>query len=389
LQVDTVDQAGIEYRTDAEARTDLGLVIGTNVQAWDAGLDTLALDDFSNAAGLDADGGVSALHIGEAELAAGAVTNGKIGNDAVSLAKMLAGTAGNLISYDAAGDPVAVATGTSSQVLKSNGVGLPPTFQDATGGGTVTSSGPPLLNEVAVFTTATDIGSDPEFTWNGTTLSVQGQVINVNGINIAAADTYKISNDPVLTATSLGTNVVGSSLTSVGTLEALTEITSIEMGGALTDTTITRTGAGAIAVEGTAVLLSGDTLSATNMTTGSLALGTGTISGGVVIETTGATPYTMGAATGQWIMADEAGAAQIDMPALASGSSFCVYSTTAQVISLNPSGGEHIFLAGATIGAGDELDSPGALGDFVCLLSNGTNWYVLGLSGVWVDGGPT
>ena len=123
--------------------------------------------------------------------------------------------------------------------------------------------------------------------------------------------------------------------------------------------------------------------------TGSLALGTGTISGGVVIETTGATPYTMGAATGQWIMADEAGAAQIDMPALASGSSFCVYSTTAQVISLNPSGGENIFLAGATIGAGDELDSPGALGDFVCLLSNGTNWYVLGLSGVWVDGGAT
>ncbi len=133
----------------------------------------------------------------------------------------------------------------------------------------------------------------------------------------------------------------------------------------------------------------GTGISATNVTTGSLDLGTGTIRGAVSMETTGTTPYTMDPAEGQWIFADEAGAVQIDMPALASGSSFCVYSAVAQVISLNPSGTENIFLDGATIGAGDELDSPGALGDFVCLLSNGTNWYVLGTDGVWEDGGAT
>jgi len=38
------------------------------------------------------------------------------------------------------------------------------------GGGTVTSSGVPLNNEVAVFTTATDIDSDASFTYDGTTL---------------------------------------------------------------------------------------------------------------------------------------------------------------------------------------------------------------------------
>ena len=41
---------------------------------------------------------------------------------------------------------------------------------NAGGGGTVTSSGVPLNNEVAVFTTATDIDSDASFTYDGTTL---------------------------------------------------------------------------------------------------------------------------------------------------------------------------------------------------------------------------
>lgn len=38
-------------------------------------------------------------------------------------------------------------------------------------GGTVTSSGSPLVNEVAVFTGATDIDSDSTFTWDGTILN--------------------------------------------------------------------------------------------------------------------------------------------------------------------------------------------------------------------------
>jgi len=40
------------------------------------------------------------------------------------------------------------------------------------GSGTVTSSGTPLNNEVAVFATATDINSDSTFTWDATTLIV-------------------------------------------------------------------------------------------------------------------------------------------------------------------------------------------------------------------------
>jgi len=122
---------------------------------------------------------------------------------------------------------------------------------------------------------------------------------------------------------------------------------------------------------------------------GNIDLGTGTIRGAVDMETTSSTTHALSDAEGQWLFADEAGATQINLPALSSGASVCVYSATAQVISLNPDGAESIFLNGATIGAGDELDSPGALGDFACLLSNGTNWYVLGTDGLWVDGGAS
>ncbi len=53
-------------------------------------------------------------------------------------------------------------------------------FGYSTTTGTVTSSGSPLVNEVAVFTTGTDIDSDSTFTWNGTTLFAT----NVTGTNI-------------------------------------------------------------------------------------------------------------------------------------------------------------------------------------------------------------
>jgi hypothetical protein len=46
--------------------------------------------------------------------------------------------------------------------------------------GTVTSSGSPLNNEVAVFTSGTDIDSDSTFTWDGTTMFAT----NVTGTNI-------------------------------------------------------------------------------------------------------------------------------------------------------------------------------------------------------------
>jgi hypothetical protein len=50
----------------------------------------------------------------------------------------------------------------------------------AAAGGTVTSSGSPLADEVAVFTSGTNIDSDSTFTWDGTTMFAT----NVTGTNI-------------------------------------------------------------------------------------------------------------------------------------------------------------------------------------------------------------
>ena len=47
-----------------------------------------------------------------------------------------------------------------------------------------------------------------------------------------------------------------------------------------------------------------------------------------------------------------------------------------------------ITLDGASLTAGNAIDSPGTAGDFVCLLAvDATNWLVLGKSGTWIDGG--
>jgi hypothetical protein len=53
-------------------------------------------------------------------------------------------------------------------------------YSTPAGAGTVTSSGSPLNNEVAVFTSGTDINSDSTFTWDGTTMFAT----NVTGTNI-------------------------------------------------------------------------------------------------------------------------------------------------------------------------------------------------------------
>lgn len=73
------------------------------------------------------------------------------------------------------------------------------------------------------------------------------------------------------------------------------------------------------------------------------------------------------------------------------GYSACYYSDGANVIKVDPqSASMEIFLNGATIGAGDELDSPGAAGDYICIQNrSATKANTLGRSGTWIDGGAS
>ncbi len=76
-----------------------------------------------------------------------------------------------------------------------------------------------------------DLGSSGTRFSNGyfNSLTVEGQTIDSTGVNIASGDTYKINTTSVLSATTLGSGVVNSSLTSVGNLTqlAVAGVTSI------------------------------------------------------------------------------------------------------------------------------------------------------------------
>ena len=77
------------------------------------------------------------------------------------------------------------------------------------------------------------------------------------------------------------------------------------------------------------------------------------------------------------------------LPGAAAGLNCCFFSTTAHVVTVDVDDdvvGDDIIYEGVTIGANDELDSAGAVGDFACFHAlNATNWYVWGHAGVWVD----
>lgn len=125
--------------------------------------------------------------------------------------------------------------------------------------------------------------------------------------------------------------------------------------------------------------------------TGNLDLATGTIRGAVSIESTTSTGHTLAAARGQWLFADETGTTTISLPVLSTGASVCVYPQTDQQVVIDPNGSQIIVLNGTPLTGGNKIASPvagGNAGNFACLLSNGSSWFVLGKAGTWTDGGP-
>jgi hypothetical protein len=80
------------------------------------------------------------------------------------------------------------------------------------------------------------------------------------------------------------------------------------------------------------------------------------------------------------------GAGTWNLPGAAAGMSFCVYSTTAAAIVINPDNSDVIVLNGTALSAGDSITSASGAGDFVCLVAlDATNWYTMGRSGTWTD----
>ncbi len=78
--------------------------------------------------------------------------------------------------------------------------------------------------------------------------------------------------------------------------------------------------------------------------------------------------------------------ATIELPAVAIGMSLCVYSTAAQIITIHPAAADRIILDGAAKADHANISSPGAAGNFICLLGDSADgWMTLGRSGTWVS----
>ena len=102
------------------------------------------------------------------------VTSAQIADDAITLAKMASGTDGAMLTYDASGNPVAI-TGTDGQVATSAGADAVSAFE-AAAGGDVSKVGTPANNEVGIWTGDGTIEGDSDLTYDGTTLTVSGEV---------------------------------------------------------------------------------------------------------------------------------------------------------------------------------------------------------------------
>ena len=77
------------------------------------------------------------------------------------------------------------------------------------------------------------------------------------------------------------------------------------------------------------------------------------------------------------------------LPAAEAGLVVVFYDIAGGVITIDPvDGTDTIYLNGTSVGAGDAIDSPGNVGDFISLMAiDDTRWVTVGRSGVWLDGG--
>lgn len=112
---------------------------------------------------------------------------------------------------------------------------------------------------------------------------------------------------------------------------------------------------------------------------------TGTISGAIP-STTDNNGQTLSAAQQYGYMHWATGAGTTNLVTAVAGMNFCVYSTTAAAVVINPADADVITLNGTALSAGDSITSASGAGDFICLMSQEAGkWVTLGRSGTWTD----
>lgn len=81
----------------------------------------------------------------------------------------------------------------------------------------------------------------------------------------------------------------------------------------------------------------------------------------------------------------DGGAETVTLPAAVVGMSITIYSIDATVKNIDPNGTDHIWLDGVDTENAHQIESPGAVGNFITLACfTATHWTTMGRSGLWV-----
>lgn len=124
---------------------------------------------------------------------------------------------------------------------------------------------------------------------------------------------------------------------------------------------------------------------------------TGVVHGRVTVNAETGTSHSVTCAEmqGEWHTYDNSGVVTITLPEISTcgaGAHACFYDLDGTaILTIDVDAADVITLDGTALDAGDTIDSPGAVGNYICLMSLDAvdDWHTLGRAGTWVDGGAT